>query len=119
MRKRTFNTFVYAVLSCLMLVLAGTSAEAYFAYSGYNPGLSLSLLDARAIALQGRPGIIKDQTFVTLRNSEPTYVFVVDNRRGRYAVSVAADSGTVTGNAREGRRVRRTSAMARLIAPAR
>ncbi len=105
MRKRTFNTFTTAAVSCLMLVLAGTSAEAYFAYSSYNPGLSLDMPDVRA-----RSGMTGDETFAVLRNSEPTYVFVIDNRD---AVS-AANSG----DDREGRRVRRSPVVARLIAPA-
>ena len=110
-----FRTFVPAVLSCLLLTMAGGSAEAYMSYAGYHH--TLSMREARSVALQVHPGRVVSEMVGHARDGDKAYRFHIRNRGGQYSVGVNAVNGRVIENVKEGRRLHRSSGMERLFAP--
>lgn len=112
-----FRMIVPAVLSCLLLTMAGGSAEAYMTYAGYHHNSTLSMRQARDVALQVHPGRVVSEMTGHARDGDKAYRFHIRNRSGVYSVGVNAVNGRVIENVKEGRRLRRENGMERLFAP--
>ncbi len=103
MKKITLKAIVPAVLSCLMLTVAGSSAEAYMKYNGYHMGMGER--QARHVAERVHPGRVVSEMRGHTANGDKAYRFHIENRSGVYSVGVDAVNGRVVENVKESRRV--------------
>lgn len=107
-----------AVLTFLMLAMAGGSAHAYLMKPSTYRAMSISR--ARSIALKEHSGRVVSEVVGHTRNGDKAYRFFIRNRRGTYAVGVDAVNGRVVEDMKTGpRRVERrgSSGLHRLFAP--